>query len=128
MRSVSKFYTWFWIIYFPVCIAFTYVVNFDWSDEILTVLLLAYALVKHRQLVTDKQRTTEISTYILLMVFYLAYSLVIQVTTPRGVFLDILQQVRPYAVFYLTWMMAPEFTTKQKDASRWLCFYRSLDI
>lgn len=114
MRSVSKFYTWFWIIYFPVCIAFTYVVNFDWSDEILTVLLLAYALVKHRQLVTDKQRTTEISTYILLMVFYLAYSLVIQVTTPRGVFLDILQQVRPYAVFYLTWMMAPEFTTKQK--------------
>ena len=114
MRSVSKFYTWFWIIYFPVCIAFTYVVNFDWSDEILTVLLLAYALVKHRQLVTDKQRTTEISIYILLMVFYLAYSLVIQVTTPRGVFLDILQQVRPYAVFYLTWMMAPEFTTKQK--------------
>lgn len=118
MRSVSKFYTWFWIIYFPVCIAFTYVVNFDWSDEILTVLLLAYALVKHRQLVTDKQRTTEISTYILLMVFYLAYSLVIQVTTPRGVFLDILQQVRPYAVFYLTWMMAPEFTTKQKGRIR----------
>ena len=114
MRSVSKFYTWFWIIYFPVCIAFTYVVNFDWSDEILTVLLLAYALVKHRQLMTDKQRTTEISIYILLMVFYLAYSLVIQVTTSRGVFLDILQQVRPYAVFYLTWMMAPEFTTKQK--------------
>ena len=48
------------------------------------------------------------------MVFYLAYSLIIQVTTPRGVFLDILQQVRPYAVFYLTWMMAPEFTNKQK--------------
>lgn len=114
MKSISKFYTWFWIIYFPVCIAFTYVVDFDWSDEILTVILLAYALVKHRYLVKDKQRTTEISIYILLMVFYLAYSLIIQVTTPRGVFLDILQQVRPYAVFYLTWMMAPEFTNKQK--------------
>lgn len=48
------------------------------------------------------------------MAFYLAYSLIIQLTTPRAVFLDILQQVRPYAVFYLTWMMAPEFTNKQK--------------
>lgn len=114
MKSISQFYTWFWIIYFPVCIAFTYVVDFDWSDEILTVLLLTYALGKRRYLVKDKQRTTEISIYILLMVFYLAYSLIIQVTTPRGVFLDILQQVRPYAVFYLTWMMAPEFTNKQK--------------
>lgn len=114
MKSISQFYTWFWIIYFPVCIAFTYVVDFDWSDEILTVLLLTYVLGKRRYLVKDKQRTTEISIYILLMVFYLAYSLIIQVTTPRGVFLDILQQVRPYAVFYLTWMMAPEFTNKQK--------------
>ena len=114
MKAITKFYTWFWIIYFPMCIAFAATVNFDWSDEILTVLLLAYALVKRRYLVKSKQRTTEISIYILLMFFYLAYSLIIQVTTPRGVFLDILQQLRPYAVFYLTWMMAPEFTNKQK--------------
>lgn len=114
MKAIAKFYTWFWIVYFPVCIAFAATVDYDWSDEILTVLLLAYALVKHRYLVKDKQRTTEISIYILLMVFYLAYSLIIQVTTPRGVFLDILQQLRPYAVFYLTWMMAPDFTYKQK--------------
>lgn len=114
MKAIAKFYTWFWIIYFPVCIAFASTVDFDWSDEILTVLLLTYALGKRRYMVKSKQRTTEISIYILLMVFYLAYSLIIQVTTPRGVFLDILQQVRPYTVFYLTWMMAPEFTNKQK--------------
>lgn len=114
MKSISQFYTWFWIIYFPICIAFAIVVNFDWSDEILTVILLIYAFVKHRHLVKSKQVTKEISIYIFLMAFYLAYSLIIQVTTPRGVFLDILQQVRPYAVFYLTWMMAPEFTNKQK--------------
>lgn len=113
MKAIAKFYTWFWIIYFPVCIAFAATVDFDWSDEILTVLLLTYALGKRRYMVKSK-RTTEISIYILLMVFYLAYSLIIQVTTPRGVFLDILQQVRPYTVFYLTWMMAPEFTNKQK--------------
>lgn len=114
MKSISQFYTWFWIIYFPICIAFAIVVNFDWSDEILTVILLIYALVKRRHLVKSKQVTKEISIYIFLMAFYLAYSLIIQVTTPRAVFLDILQQVRPYAVFYLTWMMAPEFTNKQK--------------
>lgn len=120
MRAIAKFYTWFWIIYFPVCIAFTNVVKFDWSDEILTVLLLCYAFTKQRFLIKDKSRTTEINIYIVLMLFYLIYSLLIQVTTPRGVILDILQQLRPYAVFYLTWMMAPEFTPKQKKRIKWV--------
>ncbi len=120
MRAISKFYTWFWILYFPVCIAFTYVVNFDWSDEILTVLLLCYAFMKQRFLVKDKGRTTEINIYIGLMIFYLVYSLLKQVTTFRGVYLDLLQQLRPYAVFYLTWIMAPEFTPKQKKRIKWV--------
>lgn len=126
MKGIAKFYTWFWIIYFPVCIAFTYVVNFDWSDEILTVLLLGYAFTKQRFLVKDKSRTTEINIYIVLMLFYLLYSLLIQVTTPRGVILDILQQLRPYAVFYLTWMMAPEFTPKQKKHIKWAMLWSFL--
>lgn len=120
MKGIAKFYTWFWIIYFPVCIAFAVTVNFDWSDEILTVLLLAYALVKQRYLVKNKQRTKEINIYIALMIFYLGYSLVIRVTTPRGVMLDFFQQLRPYAVFYLTWMMSPEFTSFQKKRIKWV--------
>lgn len=120
MKGISRFYTWFWIIYFPVCIAFAVAVNYDWSDEILTGLLLVYALFKYRHLVKNKQRTTEIVIYIALMIFYLGYSLTIQVTTPHGVMLDFLQQLRPYAVFYLTWMMAPEFTNKQKKYIKWV--------
>lgn len=123
MRAISKFYTWFWIIYFPVCIAFTHVVNFDWSDEILTVALLGYAFMKQRFLVKDKGRTTEINIYIGLMIFYLVYSLLIQVTTFRGVYLDLLQQLRPYAVFYLTWMMAPDFSPKQKKRIKWVMLF-----
>ena len=123
MRAISKFYTWFWIIYFPVCIAFTNVVNFDWSDEILTVALLGYAFMKQRFLVKDKGRTTEINIYIGLMIFYLVYSLLIQVTTFRGVYLDLLQQLRPYAVFYLTWMMAPDFSPKQKKHIKWVLLF-----
>lgn len=114
MKDIARFYTWFWIIYFPVCIAFAVTVNFDWSDEILTVLLLLYAIVKQRFLVKDKKRMMEINIYIGLMIFYLLYSLGIKVTTPRGVFLDIMQQMRPYVVFYLTWMMAPEFSQRQQ--------------
>lgn len=123
MRAIAKFYTWFWIIYIPVCIAFTNVVNFDWSDEILTVALLGYAFMKQRFLVKDKGRTTEINIYIGLMIFYLVYSLLIQVTTFRGVYLDLLQQLRPYAVFYLTWMMAPDFSPKQKKRIKWVMLF-----
>lgn len=120
MRGIAKFYTWFWIIYFPVCIAFAVTVNFDWSDEILTVLLLFYAMAKQHFFVKDKKRSKEINIYIALMIFYLLYSLVIKVTTPRGVMLDFLQQLRPYAVFYLTWMMAPQFSPKQKKYIKWI--------
>lgn len=120
MRGIAKFYTWFWIIYFPVCIAFTEIVNFDWSDEILTVLLLLYAITKQRFLVKDKKRMMEINIYIGLMIFYLVYSLIMRVTTTRGIMLDILQQLRPYAVFYLTWMMAPQFTPKQQKHIKWV--------
>ena len=120
MRGIAKFYTWFWIIYFPVCIAFAVTVNFDWSDEILTVLLLLYAMTKQHFLVKDKKRSKEINIYIALMIFYLLYSLVIKVTTPRGVMLDLLQQLRPYAVFYLTWMLAPQFSPKQKKYIKWI--------
>lgn len=120
MRGIAKFYTWFWIIYFPVCIAFAVTVNFDWSDEILTVSLLFYAMTKQQFLVKDKKRSKEINVYIVLMIFYLLYSLVIRVTTPRGVMLDFLQQLRPYAVFYLTWMMAPQFSLKQKKYIKWV--------
>lgn len=120
MRGISNFYTWFWIIYFPVCIAFTFVVNFAWSDEILTVALLGYAFMKLRFLVKDKGRKTEINIYIGLMVFYLAYSFFTKITTPRGILLDFMQQLRPYAVFYLTWMMAPDFSPKQKKRIKWV--------
>lgn len=34
--------------------------------------------------------------------------------------LDFLQQLRPYAVFYLTWMLAPQFSPKQKKYIKWI--------
>lgn len=120
MRAIAKFYTLFWVIYFPVCIAFYATIHFDWSDEILTVLLLLYAFVRNRYLLKSRRRTMEIMTYLAIMAFYVVYSLAIHVTTARGVWLDILQQLRPYAVFYITWMLNPQFTPKQQKLIKWV--------
>lgn len=114
MNAIAKFYTWFWIIYFPVCVAFCNAINFDWSDEILAALLIIYAFIHNRKLVKDRKRTNEIYIYIGIMCFYIIYSLILQVTTSKGVFMDVLQQIRPYVVFYGTWLMAPNFSQKQK--------------
>lgn len=114
MKGIARFYTLFWVVYFPVCIAFTHVVKFDFSDELLCILLLLYAITKTRFIAKEKKKTGEIKIYIAIMLFYIVYSFVIDITTPRGIWLDILQQIRPYTVFYLTWMLAPQFTETQK--------------
>lgn len=114
MKGIARFYTLFWVVYFPVCIAFTSVVKFDLSDELMCILLLLYAITKKRFIAKEKKKTGEIKIYIAIMLFYIVYSFVIDITTPRGIWLDILQQIRPYTVFYLTWMLAPQFTETQK--------------
>lgn len=120
MKAIAKFYTLFWIIYYPVCVAFPVVFRYDYSDEILTVLLVLYASQKSKYLVKDKRRYKEVRTCIMVISFYFIYSLLIQVTTIKGVVLDVMQQIRPYAVFYLTWLMAPKFTDNQKKLIKYV--------
>lgn len=123
MKSIAKFYTLFWIIYYPVCIAFQSLVNYDWSDEILTVALLLFAFNKQKYLVRDHKRKKEIVYYIIIMAFYTLYSFIINVTTTKGIILDLLQQLRPYAIFYITWLMAPQFTNNQKRLIKLVMLY-----
>lgn len=114
MNNIAKFYTWFWIIYFPVCIAFTNIVNFDYSDEILTILMVIYAYTQNKKLNISYRRKQEIKFCAGVFVFYLIYSWILKINTDRAIFLDITQQARPYLIFYLTWILAPEFTERQK--------------
>lgn len=125
MRGITQFYTWFWIIYFPVCIAFINVVNYDFSDELLSIALTLYALSHSQFLVKSETRWREIRVFMGVLVFYVVYSHVMSITTPTGIWLDVLQEIRPYFVFYITWMIAPDFTAKQKRLILWvmcLCF------
>lgn len=111
--NTSKIYTWFWILYFPLCIAFYLFIGFDYIDEILTLCMILVAILKNT---LNKQRKIkkEVYSYIGLMSFYVLYSYFLKLQIPAGIWLDLQQQVRPYAVFYCTLLLAPKFTEKQK--------------
>lgn len=114
MKTISKFYTILWIVYFPCCVAFTLILNFDFLDELMAIALVVYAVGNSNNLDKSRYRNNEITRFVLLTFFYLAYSFFIQITTTRGILLDFLQQLRPYMVFYTTWVMAPQFTKEQR--------------
>lgn len=116
---INTFYTLFWILYFPLCIAF-YDVNpaLQYSDEILTLVLVFFTITTFFRS-KDKYIKNEIAIYLFLMAFYVIYSLYTSVNVSDAVWLDLQQQVRPYAVFYCTWLLRPQFTKLQK---KWIIF------
>ena len=42
MSNIANFFTLFWIIYYPTCIAFNDLPGFSNIDEIMTVVLMFY--------------------------------------------------------------------------------------
>lgn len=117
--SINTFYTWFWVLYFPLCMAFYNMPWIPtWVDEAMTLLLFGYTALQFQKskAVGIKQ---EIWIYIGIMLFYLVYSYITRVNVIPSVFLDFQQQVRPYVVFYCTWLLAPRFTKKQQNYILW---------
>ncbi len=110
--STNKFFFWFWVIYLPTCILF-YDRMWQTIDEVMTVVLFLFTITK----VYGKKMDSigkEILWYIALMLFYVAYSIVLKVNVQEAVFYDLQQQVRPYVVFFCSYLLAPQFTEKQK--------------
>lgn len=114
MKQISQFFTIFLIIYFPACLAFQQYLGIDWSDEFLCVVLMFFGFLKWKNRKRNKPLLKEMRMYWVIISFYTAYSLFIHVTTFRGVYLDFLQQIRPYMVFYMTMFLNPQFSKKQK--------------
>lgn len=113
MKAIAKFCTLFWILYFPLCIAFYDYVN-DYIDEVMTLVLVLYTIIKIPRVKLYKQYKNEITFAICFFVFYLIYSLIKQVNVVPAIFIDFQQQVRPYVVFYCTLLLAPKFNNLQK--------------
>lgn len=110
--STNKFFFWFWVIYLPTCILF-YDRMWKSIDEAMTVVLFLFTITK----IYGKKMDSigkEILWYIGLMIFYVAYSIVLKINVQEAVFYDLQQQIRPYVVFFCSYLIVPEFTEKQK--------------
>lgn len=120
--SVSSFYTYFWILYFPLCIAFYNMEKVPtWIDEAMTLVLLLFTATKFGR-IRKKKLKSEIWAYISIMIFYLLYSLFMAVNVSASVYLDFQQQVRPYVVFYCTWLLSPRFSKRQLNLILWMMY------
>ena len=118
MRRIATFYTLFWIVYFPTCIAFykDYGVM-SYIDEFMTLILILYTFSKARAKSVNRLPWKEYNMFLMVLVFYLIYSLILQVNVPLAAIRDVVQWVRPFSVIYCTWILNPRFSTKQK---RWM--------
>lgn len=115
MKGISRFFTLYWIIYFPTCIAYNDLPGFSSVDEAMTVLLLIYTLWMYsNNRSISKRPWKEFTVCISLIVFYTVYSLLFGTNVSGAVWLDLMQEIRSYAIIYCTWILNPRFTKKQK--------------
>ncbi len=109
--KTSTFFTWFWILYLPFCILFYDRAGYQYIDELMTLGLVLFSFIKKT---SGRHIKKEIYTYGILMIFYVLYSLVMAINVSAAVYLDLQQQVRPYCIFFCTYLLAPTFTKKQQ--------------
>lgn len=114
MRQIANFYTLFWIIYFPTCIAYNDLNGFSSIDEVMTGILVIYTFMMQEQRSTNKKVWKEYYQFISILVFFTAYGLLWGRNAP-GVWLDFIQELRPFSVIYCTWILNPQFSVKQKN-------------
>lgn len=115
MKDISRFFTIYWIIYFPTCIAYNDLPGFSSVDEVMTILLFVYTLWMYGNNRSINRRPwKEFMVCISLIAFYTVYSLLFGANVAGGVWLDLMQEIRPYSIIFCTWILNPRFTKKQK--------------
>lgn len=114
MKNISRFFTLYWIIYFPTCIAYNDLPGFSSVDEAMTGILLVYTFMKYNNRSINRRPWKEFVVCIGLIAFYIVYSLLFGANVAGGVWLDLMQEIRPYTIIYCTWILNPRFTKGQK--------------
>lgn len=112
--SVNTFFTWFWIIYYPACVGFNDLPSMGYVDEFMTVVLIGFTILQYGKS-TDNTCVKEALMFLGILAFYIVYSLIKAVNVAGSVWLDLVQQIRPYSVIYCTWILTPKFTRRQKS-------------
>lgn len=114
MQQIARFYTLFWIIYFPACIAYNELPGFSSVDEAMTVILIGYTFMKRGHWATNNAPWKEYMFFLGVLSFYIVYGLLFGRNVNEAVWLDLVQEIRPYSIIYCTWILNPRFTDKQK--------------
>lgn len=118
MNNIARFFTIYWCIYFPTCIAYNNLPGFSSIDELMTIVIVIYTYAMKRKRSTNKKPWKEFNIFLGLLFFYIVYSLILAVNVPESVFYDLIQQFRPWSVIYCTWILNPRFTERQKKWMR----------
>lgn len=114
MKGISRFFTLYWIIYFPTCIAYNDLPGFSSIDEIMMGILFVYTFMKYSNRSINRHPWREFMVCLCVIAFYTLYSLMFGVNVAGGVWLDLMQEIRPYSIIFCTWILNPRFTKKQK--------------
>ena len=114
MNSIANFFTIFWIVYFPTCIAYNDLPGFKSVDELMTAILIVYTFIKKMHPDTNPKPWREYFAFLGILGGYVVYSLIRQINVPEAVWIEFVQQMRPYSIIYCTWILNPRFTEKQK--------------
>lgn len=114
MKGIARFFALYWIVYFPTCIAYNDLPGFSSIDEAMTILLFLYTITKFGSRYTNRKPWTEFFVCLSLIAFYVGYSLMFGANVAGGVWLDLMQEIRPYTIIFCTWILNPQFTKKQK--------------
>lgn len=114
MKGIARFFTLYWIMYFPTCIAYNDLPGFSSIDEAMTILLFLYTITKFGSRYTNRKPWSEFFVCISIMAFYVGYSLMFGANVAESVWIDLMQEIRPYTIVFCTWILNPQFTKKQK--------------
>ncbi len=114
MKGIARFFTLYWIIYFPTCIAYNDFPGFSSIDEIMMGILFVYTFLKYSNRSINRHPWREFMVCLSVIAFYTLYSLMLGVNVAGGVWLDLMQEIRPYSIIFCTWILNPRFTKKQK--------------
>ena len=114
MNAIAKFFTIFLIVYIPACIGYYDQLGFEGIDELMTFALIAFTIIKKDDETTNPEPWREYGIFLFILACYVAYSLILQVNVAGAVWIEFVQQLRPYSVIYCTWILNPQFTDTQK--------------
>ena len=114
MKNISRFFTLYWIVYFPTCIAYNDLPGFSSVDEAMTIILLLYTFMMYGSKYINKKPWKEFMVCFGVIAFYVVYSLLFGANVSGGIWLDLMQEIRPYSIIFCTWILNPQFTKKQK--------------